>query len=54
MKKYTLRFRLEGNAAFTKVIFEAPDMELAVKCGYDFAKGMHGIAIVEFRVSHNE
>lgn len=50
MKKYTVRFRLVGQAAFTKVVYEAPDMEIAVKCGYDFAKGMHGIAIADFQV----
>lgn len=50
MKKYTLQWKLVGEPAYRKSGFEAPDMEHAVKCGYDFAKGMHGVPIIEFRV----
>lgn len=54
MNKYTVRFRLEGQCAFNKIPFEAPDMEAAVKAGYRFAQGIHGIAVVDFQVVDRE
>lgn len=50
MNKYEIRYRLKGEPAHRKTVLELPDMERAIKSGYDFAKGMHGIQVVSFQV----
>lgn len=52
MNKYSLRVKYAGSAAYYKYSYDAPDMETAVKCGYDWAKSENqGIPIIEFIVS---
>lgn len=52
MCKFTLRIKFAGGAAYHKSSYEAPDMETAVKCGYDEAKKANpGIPVVEFQVT---
>jgi len=50
MKKYTVQWKLQGENDYRVSVFEAPDMESAVKNGYGIAKGMHGVPVVLFRV----
>lgn len=50
MNKYEVRYRLKGEPAHRKVVLELPDMEFAVKSGYDHARGMHGVPVVSFQV----
>jgi len=50
MKKFIVRYRLKGEVAYRKTTLELPDMEFAVKCGYDHAKGLHGVPVVELHV----
>lgn len=51
MNKYEIRYRLEGEPAYRKTVLELPpDMGLAIKSGYELAKGMHGIPVTSFQV----
>ena len=55
MNKYSLRVKYTGGAAYHKYSYEAPDMETAVKCGYDYARRENpGIPIMEFQVFNRE
>lgn len=51
MSRYTVRYRLAGEPHFHKVVIEALDMKGAIDAGYGIAKGMHGLAIIDFNVS---
>ena len=52
MRKFILRIKFAGGSAYHKSSFEAPDMETAVKCGYDEAKKVSpGIPVVDFQVT---
>jgi hypothetical protein len=52
MAKFIIRVKYAGGAAYHKHSFEAPDMEFAVKSGYDFAKAQNpGIPIMEFHIT---
>lgn len=54
-RKYTLRVRFINGVAFHKHTYEAPDMETAVKCGYDHVKSFNpGIPVMEFIVLQKE
>lgn len=55
MNKYSLRVKYAGGVAYHKFSYEAPDMEFAVKSGYEFAKTQNpGIPIVQFIVESRD
>jgi len=54
MKKFTIRYRLKDEATYRKTTLELPDMEFAVKAGYDCARGMHGVPVVELLVTQED
>lgn len=51
MKSFTVRVKFQGDVAYHKYGYDAPDMETAVKCGYDHAKSSKpGQSVVEYQV----
>ncbi len=50
MKRFEVRYKLEGENAYRVIRLDLPDIECALKSGYVSAKGMHKIPVVEINV----